>query len=249
MTEIVEAAPLRLRWDPGLSIWLPVMVFTVLCLAAGDAYPWLAAYPADWVVPLPAWVDAWSDAGYWFHSTGVPRHLLAAQLADGGRAVHAALDPLADDDGAGRHDRIARRRDWSRRLRGRDARLPVDHRLLAPEHEHHGPRAPGDPDLRCFGFFIGALAFRVKRTRVIVDVALDVMQTMPAFAYLIPLLLLFGFGPVVGLIASAIYAIPFMVKNTMLGSRRRAERHRRVRRDERLYAVACGAGVGPKSGG
>jgi len=36
----------------------------------------------------------------------------------------------------------------------------------------------------------------------------DVMQTMPAFAYLIPLLLLFGFGPVVGLIASAIYAIP-----------------------------------------
>jgi len=43
------------------------------------------------------------------------------------------------------------------------------------------------------------------------------MQTMPAFAYLIPLLLLFGFGPVVGLIASAIYATPPMVRNTMLG--------------------------------
>ena len=43
------------------------------------------------------------------------------------------------------------------------------------------------------------------------------MQTVPAFAYLIPLLLLFGFGPVVGLIASAIYATPPMVRNTMLG--------------------------------
>ena len=42
------------------------------------------------------------------------------------------------------------------------------------------------------------------------------MQTVPAFAYLIPLLLLFGFGPVVGLIASAIYATPPMVRNTML---------------------------------
>ena len=47
--------------------------------------------------------------------------------------------------------------------------------------------------------------------------ALDLMQTMPAFAYLIPLLLLFGFGPVVGLIASAIYATPPMVRNTLLG--------------------------------
>jgi len=43
------------------------------------------------------------------------------------------------------------------------------------------------------------------------------MQTMPAFAYLIPLLLFFGFGPVVGLIASAVYAIPPMVRNTLLG--------------------------------
>src|SRR5690606_28831916 len=43
------------------------------------------------------------------------------------------------------------------------------------------------------------------------------MQTVPAFAYLLPMLLLFGFGPVVGLIASAIYAIPPMVRNVILG--------------------------------
>ena len=39
-------------------------------------------------------------------------------------------------------------------------------------------------------------------------------------SYLVPILLLFGFGPVVGLLASAIYAIPPMVRNVILGLRR-----------------------------
>jgi len=67
------------------------------------------------------------------------------------------------------------------------------------------------------GFALGVLADRVPRAIPVIEAALDTMQTMPAFAYLIPLLLLFGFGPVVGLIASAIYAIPPMVRNTLLG--------------------------------
>ena len=46
------------------------------------------------------------------------------------------------------------------------------------------------------------------------------MQTMPTFAYLIPILLLFGFGQVVGLIASMIYAAPCMTRNVMLGLQR-----------------------------
>lgn len=45
---------------------------------------------------------------------------------------------------------------------------------------------------------------------------MDLMQTIPTFAYLVPILLLFGFGPVVGMIAGAIYACPPMVKNTHL---------------------------------
>jgi len=46
------------------------------------------------------------------------------------------------------------------------------------------------------------------------------MQTVPTFAYLTPILFLFGFGPVVGLIASAIYAAPPMARNVMLGLER-----------------------------
>ena len=67
------------------------------------------------------------------------------------------------------------------------------------------------------GMAIGLLAFEVRAVRRAIEVVLDVMQTVPTFAYLTPLLILFGFGPVVGLIASAIYAAPPMARNVLLG--------------------------------
>ena len=41
---------------------------------------------------------------------------------------------------------------------------------------------------------------------------LDLMQTVPIFAYLVPILFLFGFGPVSALVATVIYAMPPMVR-------------------------------------
>ena len=70
------------------------------------------------------------------------------------------------------------------------------------------------------GGAVGILANEVPRIRRVVEGIMDVMQTVPTFAYLTPLLLLFGFGPVVGLIASAIYAAPPMARNVMLGLER-----------------------------
>ncbi|WP_170607046.1 ABC transporter permease [Ruegeria arenilitoris] len=70
------------------------------------------------------------------------------------------------------------------------------------------------------GGAIGILANEVPKVKSFVQAVLDVMQTVPTFAYLTPLLLLFGFGPVVGLIASAIYAAPPMARNVMLGLER-----------------------------
>jgi glycine betaine/proline transport system permease protein len=48
---------------------------------------------------------------------------------------------------------------------------------------------------------------------------LDVMQTMPAFVYLIPALMFFGIGKVPGVIATVIFAIPPAVRLTNLGLR------------------------------
>ena len=71
-----------------------------------------------------------------------------------------------------------------------------------------------------FGGMIGILAHELPRLRPGIQTTLDVMQTVPTFAYLTPLLFLFGFGPVVGLIASAIYAVPPMARNMLLGLER-----------------------------
>jgi glycine betaine/proline transport system permease protein len=48
---------------------------------------------------------------------------------------------------------------------------------------------------------------------------LDLMQTVPIFAYLVPILFLFGFGPVAALVATVIYAMPPMVRVTTLALR------------------------------
>lgn len=46
---------------------------------------------------------------------------------------------------------------------------------------------------------------------------LDLMQTIPTFAYLIPTLILFGLGVVPGLISTVIFAIPAPIRLTTLG--------------------------------
>ena len=53
----------------------------------------------------------------------------------------------------------------------------------------------------------------------LVKPVLDVMQTMPSFVYLIPVLIVFGVGPVAGLIAVFIYATPPVIRLTNLGIR------------------------------
>lgn len=68
------------------------------------------------------------------------------------------------------------------------------------------------------GVAIGIWAWRnPKVDRLVVSPALDLMQTIPTFAYLIPMLLLFGNSPVSAMIATAIFATPPMVRATMLG--------------------------------
>ena len=70
------------------------------------------------------------------------------------------------------------------------------------------------------GFGIGIWGFYSKKAERVIMPTLDIFQTVPTFAYLLPILLLFGFGTVVGLIASILYSFPPMVRNTILGLRR-----------------------------
>lgn len=59
--------------------------------------------------------------------------------------------------------------------------------------------------------------FSPRINRWLITPALDLMQTMPTFAYLIPMLLLFGASPVSALLATGLFATPPMVRATVLG--------------------------------
>ena len=69
------------------------------------------------------------------------------------------------------------------------------------------------------GIPIGILMSRSDRMQSIITPILDVMQTIPSFVYLIPVVMLLGIGKVPGLIAVCIYAIPPIVRLTNLGIR------------------------------
>lgn len=69
------------------------------------------------------------------------------------------------------------------------------------------------------GLLLGIIAAGSARAEAWILPTLDLMQTVPVFAYLIPILFLFGFGPVSAMIATIIYATPPMVRCTMLGLR------------------------------
>ena len=68
------------------------------------------------------------------------------------------------------------------------------------------------------GLIAGIIGYRFKAfNRYVITPLLDVMQTMPTFAYLIPMLLLFGSSPVSALLATGLFATPPMVRATVLG--------------------------------
>ena len=69
------------------------------------------------------------------------------------------------------------------------------------------------------GFALGVFAAKSERARMVIEPVLDLMQTIPTFAYLVPLVVLFGFGPVPGVLASTIYAAPPLCRNVLLGLR------------------------------
>lgn len=70
-----------------------------------------------------------------------------------------------------------------------------------------------------FGIPLGIWMARSNRIQAIITPVLDVMQTIPSFVYLIPVVMLLGIGKVPGLLAVCIYAVPPIVRLTNLGIR------------------------------
>ncbi|MBN9077787.1 MAG: choline ABC transporter permease subunit [Rhizobiales bacterium 65-79] len=67
------------------------------------------------------------------------------------------------------------------------------------------------------GVPIGIWAAHKPRVYRVLHPLLDLMQTMPTFVYLIPVLILFGLGIAPGLIVTVIFAMPSPIRLTYLG--------------------------------
>ena len=69
------------------------------------------------------------------------------------------------------------------------------------------------------GIPLGIWMSKSDRAQSLITPVLDIMQTIPSFVYLIPVVMLLGIGKVPGLIAVCIYAMPPIVRLTNLGIR------------------------------
>ncbi len=70
-----------------------------------------------------------------------------------------------------------------------------------------------------FGVPLGILCARNERLESSLRPLLDAMQTLPAFVYLVPVVMLFGIGDVPGVLVTIVFALPPLVRLTNLGIR------------------------------
>ena len=208
------------RFDPDAAPWVVVGVLIVACFALREEFTWLAKYPKDWTLPLGVWVQ---DFMNWFieHFRWLfktvswllewPLDWIVGLLQWLPWPATAAIFVILAFVSAG----------WRLAV---FTLLSLFYMLLIGYWSETMNTLAlvfvSVPISLVAGLFIGIAAFKSPRFDRIVQPSLDLMQTFPTFAYLIPIMLLFGFGPVVGLIASAIYATPPMVRNVILGLQR-----------------------------
>jgi glycine betaine/proline transport system permease protein len=218
------------RW---LAAWALALAAVLMVFLLQDSIPWAVNYPAGAIVPVADWVGAlmvWIKSNLsWLTRSitavlGVPLDFALNLLAKNFRIGHGAeaftlprlswvgvcaVAFLAGHAAGGRKLSllvggcfvyIALFGQWT------SAMLTLALISIAV------------PFCIVTGLFAGIWAWRKPwAERLIVSPALDLMQTIPTFAYLIPMLLLFGNSPVSAMIATAIFATPPMVRATMLG--------------------------------
>ncbi len=221
MTAIPDTSPaLPNRLSPGALAALITLLVGAACIALEPVFAWLVKWPAAWTFPATDWVGAVLEAV--LGALKPFARMLASLLRYPMDGAHFVLTrtpwPLVIG--------VTTALGWY--LGGLRMALLGALGLgfvLASGYWIESMTtlslvAVSVPLALMMGGAIGILANEVPRVKSAVQVLLDVMQTVPTFAYLTPLLLLFGFGPVVGLIASAIYAAPPMARNVMLGLER-----------------------------
>jgi glycine betaine/proline transport system permease protein len=206
-----------LRLSPQLLAWLVLGAFAILCIVLRDQYKDLVTYPKELMLPVEVWLEAAMD---WFTAIFKPVfRFTSTVLAEPMKGLEWVLHTLPWPATMIIVAIIAyAAKGW--KLSAFCIGALAYMLIVGYWDESMSTLALvgiSVPMSLLLGFSLGLLAFQFRWARRIVEPLLDVMQTVPTFAYLVPILILFGVGPVVGMVASAIYASPPVVRAVMLG--------------------------------
>ena len=201
----------------GVLPWIVVLIVTTTAISLTGQIGWLAKFPKELTIPVDQWINMFMDwfiASFkWFFRS---INWVLAWPMDGAQALLQWLPWPATTTLFCVIAYIAS--GWRLAVFTAFAMFyMVITGYWLPSMNTLGIVLTSIPLAIGIGFVMAVAAYKSRRINAIVQPTLDLMQTVPTFAYLIPILLLFGFGPVVGVVASAIYACPPMVRNMILG--------------------------------
>ncbi|MGE0211463.1 MAG: ABC transporter permease [Parvibaculaceae bacterium] len=245
MANIASPARHEGLWQPGWRalVWTAAIALFLLLWSHGAAYvPWATVYPASWQVPFARTIGGFSQ---WLVNeaaigpvrfTQITRAIAAAVALPYDLALGLLASGLKQGQGSDAV-RILPPLSW----------IAVTGIFAALGHYAGGWRLAllqaacflfialfghwqsamvtlasiviAVPIGIIFGLFLGLAAYRWPAFERAIAPLLDLMQTVPVFAYLVPILVLFGFGPVAAILATVIYAMPPMTRLVVLALR------------------------------
>ena len=226
-------------WRPGRGAFLIVLAVSATALIAGLApvFPWMEVYPGGWVVPVAGgltrsvnWLVKDADLGLFTFKEltrgfgavlEAPMLFLKGLLATGftfdrgdGPALHvpplswlgliAVFAALGASLGSGRLT----------------AFITLSFLYVAFIGLWHSTMLTFASIIVAVvigiatGVVLGIAMHRWRAVEQVLTPVFDFMQTMPVFAYLVPALMLFGYGPAAAMVVTLIYAMPPMARVT-----------------------------------
>ena len=237
MTAIAQAhGARRAASDPWIWVWLAALLLSGLLYLYPSLAPWAVDYPKDWILPLGAWIGAvmaWIKTNFTWLTRGFSAFVAVP--------LDAAFGLLAKSFkiGSGADALVIPRLSWlgiviamglaGLALGGRSLAIVAGacffYLAIFGQWESSmltlALIAICVPFCVVTGILVGIWGYRNPAAdKLLITPILDVMQTMPTFAYLVPMLLLFGNNPVSALLATGIFATPPMVRATTLALNR-----------------------------
>ena len=220
--------------------YIQIVIATIIIIGglfAKGQFDWIVQYPRKWVIPLKNWITDFFEwivygvkffegTGYEFVPTDITRGMIkileyqvsfTESLFFNGFRV--GIDPLPWITVVGLMfilgHWVAR---WRISLLAGGAFLYLSlFSVWQPSMDTFSLVLVSVPFVFSIGIVLGIWVAKSQRAEKIITPVFDLMQAMPPFAYMVPIVVLFGIGDVPAMLAVAVFAIPPVARCVALG--------------------------------